>query len=60
VSLDRLREILPQLPGHYLLVDIPAFRLWVYEKNNDVLTMKVIDGRKDRKTPLMRKEMQFI
>ncbi|EKD42757.1 MAG: peptidoglycan binding protein, partial [uncultured bacterium] len=38
VSLDRLREILPQLPGHYLLVDIPAFRLWVYEKNNDVLT----------------------
>ncbi|MCF7971253.1 MAG: L,D-transpeptidase family protein [Methylococcaceae bacterium] len=48
LSMERLRWLPEQAPGPFILVNIPAFRLWVYDTDealNSDLSMKVIVGK---------------
>ena len=48
LSMERLRWLPEQPSGPFILVNIPAFRLWAYNTNkdqNDNLNMKVIVGK---------------
>ncbi|SOB87176.1 Murein L,D-transpeptidase YcbB/YkuD [Sphingomonas guangdongensis] len=52
-NLDRLRA-LPANPGkRFVLVDAAAARLWMYEDNRVVGTMRVVVGKPSEPTPMM-------
>jgi murein L,D-transpeptidase YcbB/YkuD len=52
VNLDRLRRE-EQLSGRYILVNIPAFKLFIMENNKPVFESKVIVGTSKNETPLL-------
>ncbi|MDE3185848.1 MAG: L,D-transpeptidase family protein [Bacteroidota bacterium] len=52
VTLDRYKE-LPQLPEKYLMVNIPAFGLRVWDNDSVVVESKVIVGKPTTPTPLL-------
>lgn len=53
-NLARIRS-LPAVPpgGRYVLVDAAAARLWMYEDDRPVDSMRVVVGRPDHQTPMM-------
>lgn len=53
VTLDRYKE-LPSLPEKYLMVNIPAFGLKVWDNDSVVVESKVIVGKPTTPTPLLR------
>ena len=53
ITLDRYKA-LPALPERYLLVNIPAFGLMVWDKDSVVLESKVIVGKPTTPTPLLK------
>lgn len=53
VTLDRYKE-LPAFPENYLLVNIPAFSLKVWDKDSVIITSKVIVGKPTTPTPVLR------
>jgi murein L,D-transpeptidase YcbB/YkuD len=42
-----------QLPNNHLLVNIPSFRLELYENNKVILEMKTVVGHESRPTPVL-------
>lgn len=59
-NLDRLRAYYRKFNDRYLMVNIPDFRLDVIEKEKSILGMPVIVGRRDRKSPLLIDQMEFV
>ena len=59
VNLDRVR-LLPS-SGRYVLVNIAAQRLYMFQDGQPVDSMKVVvgQGRDDRKTPMMAGRLQY-
>jgi murein L,D-transpeptidase YcbB/YkuD len=56
-NLERLRWF-PDDPGRrYVAVHVPTFELVVVEDGSPVLTMPVVVGRKDRRTPVLQSEI---
>lgn len=51
VNMARWSKLVPQLGDHYILVNIPAYKLDLVENGNVVLSMKAIVGKPTRPTP---------
>lgn len=52
LTLDRYKSF-PKLPDNFLLVNIPAFSLKVWDNDSIILTSKVIVGKPTTPTPLL-------
>lgn len=52
VTLDRYKEM-PELPENYLLVNIPAYSLKLWDNDSVILTSKVIVGKPTTPTPII-------
>lgn len=59
-NLDRFRTYYRKFGDRYLVVNIPDFRLQVIEKGKKVMSMPAIVGRRDRKSPLLSKEISYL
>lgn len=59
-NLERLRALPPDLGRRYVLVDIPAERLWLYEQGRAVDSMKVIVGSREHPTPLINGAIRYL
>ena len=61
INLDRMRAI-DELTssGRYAIVNIPDFDLTLVDGGKEIMNMKVIVGRLDRKSPLMSDEIRFL
>ena len=60
LNLERWRAEYNQLPNNHLLVNIPSFRLELYEENKIILEMKTIVGNKNRPTPVLEGNLNRI
>ena len=58
-NLQRLRALPAELGHRYVIVDIPAARLWLYENDRPVDSMRVIVGRPEHPTPLMAATLRY-
>lgn len=56
-NLERLRWFPDDLGWRYVAVNVPTFELVVVENGSPVLTMPVVVGRKDRRTPVLASEI---
>lgn len=59
-ALQRWRANAANLSGSYILVNIPAFELAVYEGRREVLRMPVIVGLPDWETPELSDKIEYI
>ncbi len=60
VNMERWRWIPQSFEPEYLLVNIPEFKLYVYEKGKNVLSMSVIVGKAINSTPVFSDRMEYI
>ena len=60
LNLERWRWLPQDLGTRYLLVNIPQFTLTVMEKSRPVMSMKVIVGKKYRRTPVFSDRMTYL
>ena len=60
LNLERWRWLPQDLGTRYLLVNIPQFALTVMEKSEPVMRMKVIVGKKYRRTPVFSDRMTYL
>ncbi|BCD60535.1 MULTISPECIES: murein L,D-transpeptidase [unclassified Nitratiruptor] len=58
INIERLRWYL-QEDKEYVFVNIPQFRLFLWHDGDMVFDSKVIVGRKERPTPLMRQKISY-
>jgi L,D-transpeptidase YcbB len=59
LNLQRVRA-LPTEPGkRYVLVDVPAARLWIYEDGKAKDTMRVIVGNREQETPMLAVNIRY-
>jgi len=55
-----LESVVHKKPSIYVLVNIPEFVMHYYEKGRPVLSMKVVVGKPKMRTPIFRRNMQYI
>ena len=60
LNLERWRWLPQDLGTRYILVNIPQFALTVIEKSGPVMSMKVIVGKKYRRTPVFSDRMTYL
>ena len=60
LNLERWRWLPRDLGERYVLVNIPAYRLEVWEQGRTALTMKVVVGKKDSPTPIFDDRMTYL
>ncbi|MDB5013123.1 MAG: hypothetical protein JWQ25_1325 [Daejeonella sp.] len=60
INMERWRWIPKSFEPDYLLVNIPEFKLHVYEKNKEALSMKVIVGKVLNSTPIFSDKMETV
>ena len=60
LNLDIWRRLPQDLGQRYILVNVPAFKLFGYENNNTTIEMRVIVGRLDWNTPIFSEYMEYI
>lgn len=60
VNMERIRWMPDDLPPNYLLINIPAFRLFVYEDHNVAWTMNVVVGTAAHSTVIFKGDMKYI
>lgn len=60
INMERWRWIPKSFEPDYLLVNIPEFKLHVYEKNKEALSMKVIVGKVLNSTPIFNDKMETV
>jgi murein L,D-transpeptidase YcbB/YkuD len=60
LSLERGRLLLHDLPGHFVFVNIPAFRAYYIDANEIRLATKVIVGKPFTATPTFRADMTYV
>jgi murein L,D-transpeptidase YcbB/YkuD len=51
INLHRWYVLSRELPARFILVNIPAYTLYLYDNKKELLTMKVVIGRMSRPTP---------
>ncbi|HYC56224.1 MAG TPA: L,D-transpeptidase family protein [Candidatus Binatia bacterium] len=59
-ALQRWREKAPELTGNYILVNIPAFELAVFEGRREIMRMAVVVGEPDWATPQMTESLEYL
>jgi len=60
LNMDRWRKVPDDLGERHIRVNVPAFELAVHDGANIPLTMKVVVGTNDNKTPLFSSEMKYV
>ena len=60
INLDLWRKLPRNLGNKYILVNVPAFKLFGVENNQNVIDMKVIVGRLDWNTPVFSEYMEYV
>jgi murein L,D-transpeptidase YcbB/YkuD len=60
LNLERWRWLPRELGSRHILVNIPAYRLDVWENGQVPLSMRVVVGKKDSPTPIFNDEMTHI
>ena len=60
VNMERCRWVPQELKTDHLLVNIPDFRLHVFEKDSLVFSMNVVVGKNQHKTVIFNGEMKYI
>ncbi|WP_256012551.1 L,D-transpeptidase family protein [Desertivirga xinjiangensis] len=60
INMERWRWIPKSFEPDYLLVNIPEYKLRVFEKSKEVMTMKVIVGKEMHSTPIFSDKMEYI
>lgn len=59
VNLERLRKLQIEYPEKYILINIPTYKLKIFNNNKVDMEMKVVVGKKDRKTPVLMNTMRY-
>ncbi|MFN0117375.1 MAG: murein L,D-transpeptidase [Elusimicrobiota bacterium] len=59
-NLERCRWLPADLGRRHIFVNIPDFRLQLYDNDHEAINMKVIVGRKMRRTPVFSSTMTYI
>jgi len=57
INMQRWASLSPQLGNRFIMVNIPDYRLYVYEDNQEILTMKAIVGKPTSPTPELRSQV---
>jgi murein L,D-transpeptidase YcbB/YkuD len=60
INMERWRWIPKSFEDKYIFVNIPEYTMRVIEKNNEVLTMKVIVGKTMNSTPIFSDKLEYI
>jgi len=60
LSLERWRWLPRELGDRYILVNIPEYRLEVWDHNRVPLSMRVVVGKKDTPTPIFADDMTHV
>ena len=60
LNMERWRWLPDKMPGRYLVVNVPDFRLEAIEGGNAVMDMRVVVGAPDNKTPIFADEMTHV
>ena len=60
VNMERWRWLPGSNDSIYLIVNIPAFRLWLYQDDTIALSMKTIVGKPYHHTPIFNCEISYI
>ncbi len=60
VNMERCRWVPQELKTDHLLVNIPDFRLHVFEKDSLVFSMNVVVGKNQHKTVIFNGDMKYI
>ncbi len=60
LNLDRIKRLPRQPNTRYIMVNIPAFRLFYIENGKEKLSMRVIVGDKKHHTPIFSNRISFI
>jgi len=59
-NLERWRWLPEDLGERHILVNIPEYRLEVWDRNQVPLTMRVVVGKKDTPTPIFSDDMTYV
>lgn len=60
LNLERLRWLPEDLGQRYILVNIPAQRMWVIEEGQVVIDSRVVVGQRSRATPVFTEQMSYL
>ena len=61
INMDRVRYMARRFrEPNYVVVNIPAFEVRVFEKEKQIMDMRAIVGRKDRETPVMSNKLRYL
>lgn len=60
INLERLRWLPEVVPDNYLLVNIPEFRLHVFENQKQVWSMNVVVGKEATATTVFANQMRYV
>ncbi|HEX8547310.1 MAG TPA: L,D-transpeptidase family protein, partial [Cytophagaceae bacterium] len=60
INMERWRWVPQMTSENYFVVNIPEYKLHVYEKNKEVWTMNVIVGKAATFTPIFNDEMEYV
>ncbi len=56
----QLERISSPKGSHYILVNIPEFKMHYYENDAPVLNMKIVVGKSKMRTPVFNRKMQYV
>lgn len=59
-NLERMRWMPRSLGRRYVITNIPAFRLGVFDGGQQVLTMPVVVGKQKHQTPVFSDEIEYV
>jgi murein L,D-transpeptidase YcbB/YkuD len=60
INMERIRWMPENYGDHYILVNVPEYKLRVYENHKQQLEMKVIVGASNKPTPVFNDELDYI
>lgn len=60
LNMERWRWLPRERPARHIVVNIPAFRLDVWERDRVALSMRVVVGKKDTPTPIFHDSMTHL
>ncbi len=60
INMERARWVPLDLKSHYLLINIPSFKLYAYDNNKPDFSMNVVVGKNVHKTVLFSGDIRYI
>jgi murein L,D-transpeptidase YcbB/YkuD len=60
VNMERWRLLPKKFPANYLLVNVPEFRLHIFEGGKEHMTMRVVVGKEFNPTPVFNERLEYI